>query len=104
MPNCNPLDEITTQNQITTFQLNANLSECKINKFRYSYQARTRKIKSRISSKREITSEGKGKDVLKGGDGADGFRSKTLTLGKESRSIKDFSYEEEIRSLSTKKS
>ena len=88
------IDEITTQNQVTTFQLIKSV-RLQNQQVEMLITGTDKKDKITGSSEGEILSGGKGKDVLKGGDGADGFLFQNPDFGKKGAdNIKDFNYEE----------
>ena len=94
IPKLQSIDEITIQNQVTTFQLTKSI-RLQNQQVEMLISGTDKKDKITGTSKGEILSGGKGKDVLKGGDGADGFLFQNPDFGKKKADkIKDFSYVE----------
>ena len=94
IPKLQSIDEITIQNQVTTFQLTKSV-RLQNQQVEMLISGTDKKDKITGSSEGEILSGGKGKDILKGGDGADGFLFQNPDFGKkEADKIKDFNDDE----------
>ena len=94
IPKLQSIDDITSQNQVTKFQLTTSI-RLQNQQVEMLISGTKKKGKITGSSEGEILSGGRGKDVLKGGVGADGFLFQNPDFGKKKAdTIKDFDDDE----------
>ena len=95
IPKLKSIDDITTQNQVTTFQLTKSV-RLQNQQVEMLISGTDNKDKITGSSEGEVLAGGLGKDVLKGGGGADGFlfQNRKGFGKKEADKIKDFNPED----------